>query len=264
MVLVERDKKKLDIILLILFPILSVFISLKFGTNFLISFLFFSGLPALYLSFRAPKAILRSIIFALPFSVIGGLFFDHLAVLDNSWHVPTIFPFRIFNTVPLEDLIWAFLLVYLTVIFYEHFLDHGEHKMVDIRMKYFAYIVIPSFTIFLLLVFTNPTLLKVKYFYLKGGMTLILVPTIAFLMKFPKFVPKFLKTATYFFYVGLLQELTALQLGHWSFLGRNFIGWVSIFGFRFPYEELFFWLVIFATCVLSYFEFFDDEELKAT
>lgn len=253
---------RFDIVLLILFPILSVFISLMFGTNFLISALLFTGLPAFYLSFRTPKAILRSIIFAAPFSIIGGLFFDHLAVLDNSWYVPTVFPFRVFNTVPLEDLIWAFLLVYLILIFYEHFFDKSKHKIVGTRMKYFAYIVISLFTIFLLLVFNGSALLSIEYFYLKGGVTLILLPTIVFLVKFPGLVSKFFKTAAYFFYVGLLQELAALQLGHWSFPGKNFIGWITMLGYRFPYEEFFFWLIVFSSCVLSYFEFFDDDRVR--
>jgi hypothetical protein len=148
------------------------------------------------------------------------------------------------------------------VIFYEHFFDKGKHKAIGARMKYFAYFVISCFTIFLIFVFTNPTLLKIDYFYLKGGVALVLVPTVTFLIKFPKFLSKFLKISIYFFCVGLLQELTALQLGYWNFPGENFIGWVTIFGFRFPYEELLFWLILFSACVLSYFEFFDDDKLK--
>jgi hypothetical protein len=114
----------------------------------------------------------------------------------------------------------------------------------------------------LLLVLNGSTLPRIEYFYLKGGITLVLLPTIAFLVTFPGFVSKFFKTATYFFYAGLLQELTALQLGHWSFPGKNFIGWITILGYRFPYEELFFWLIVFSSCVLAYFEFFDDDEIR--
>jgi len=55
-------------------------------------------------------------------------------------------------------------------------------------------------------------------------------------------------------------KVTALQLGWWDFPGSNFIGWVSIFNIRFPLEELIFWLFLFAMAILTYYEFFDDDE----
>lgn len=108
----------------------------------------------------------------------------------------------------------------------------------------------------------NANIFLIDYFYIKSGLLFLLFPTLAFLITFPKYISKFLKTVPYFFYLGLLQELTALHLGHWSFTGKNIINMVTIFEYKFPVEELFFWLMIFSFTVLTYFEFFDDEKLN--
>jgi len=49
-----------------------------------------------------------------------------------------------------------------------------------------------------------------------------------------------------------------LQLGQWAFPSNDFVGWVSLFGQRFPFEELFYWTMLAAVTVISYFEYFDD------
>lgn len=258
-----RKEKKgwFDIYILSFFPILAITFSLSFKLNFLASTIFFFCVPAVYLSIRTKKAIIRSLLFSTPFSLIAGLVIDHIAAFDRSWYVPTIFPFRIFNTVPLEDLFWAFSLIYLIIIFYEHFLDKGNHKALGRRMKFFLYSSLSLLVLFILLVINNSNVLHVDYWYLKLGLFLLLIPAITFLVSFPRYVGKFLKTSPYFFFMGLSQEITALHQGYWAFPGKHFIAWVNIIGYRFPFEEFFFWLVIFSACVLCYFEFFDDNHL---
>src|SRR5581483_715107 len=98
-----------DLLVLAFIPILASFLSLGLNLNFFFSTLFFFFLPSVYLSIRTRNAILRSLLFAIPFSVVSVLLIDHMAVLDLSWYVPTtMFNFRIFNTVPIEDLFWGF------------------------------------------------------------------------------------------------------------------------------------------------------------
>ena len=65
----------------------------------------------------------------------------------------------------------------------------------------------------------------------------------------------------YFVALGLSQELTGLRLKYWSFPGTHYIGWVTIINYKFPMEELLFWIIIFSTCVLCYFEFMDDNHV---
>lgn len=133
----NKTIKKIDVIILSLSPIIAALVSVLLKTNFLISTFLFLGIPSLYLSIRTKKAIGRAAIFALLFITVGSIL-DHLAVINSIWFVPTIFPFRIFGTVPAEDYVWAFMLVYLIIIYYEHFLDKGKHKLIAPHMKYFC------------------------------------------------------------------------------------------------------------------------------
>src|SRR3990167_7734358 len=115
----NRGKRKLDIILLIIFPILATVLSLAFETNYLISTILFFGLPAAWLSWRnkhaAARAFLLTAVASLPFIFAV----DYLAILNGSWHIPqSVFPARFFGVVPYEDFLWGFLLIYCIIIFY--------------------------------------------------------------------------------------------------------------------------------------------------
>ena len=256
----QKFFKKLDIVLLILFPIVSVVLSLAFSVNFLVSILLFFGLPSLWLSFRTQSQVKKTFLFSFILSIPLGIFIDYIATIDNSWFVPTtVFPFRLFGVVPIEDLIWGFFLIYSIVIFYEHFLDKGKHELVDRRMKYLAWPLIILMLVFFAALFTKPDLLIIPYAYFWLGTIFFILPSITFLSFFPRLLSKYVKTASYFFLLAILFELTGLQLNQWTFPGNNFIGWVELFGHRFPFEEFFFWFVMGAISVLSYYEFFYDD-----
>lgn len=252
--------KKIDIIFLILSPIFATFVSLTFKTNFLISTLLFFGIPAIYLSWRNTHAIKKSFLFSSIIGIFGAFVIDYFATVGGFWFVPkTVFPLRLLGVVPIEDLIWGFLLVYGIVMFYEHFLDKGKHNLKDTNLKYLIISLIFIFITFFLIYLFKPFLLVIPYFYIKAGIIIILFPIISFLSFFPKLISKFIKAGTYFFIQGILFELTGLTLNQWNFDGTNFIGWVQILNLKFPLEEFVFWMVLFSTCVLSYYEFFDDD-----
>ncbi|VVA44264.1 conserved membrane hypothetical protein [Candidatus Roizmanbacteria bacterium] len=252
--------KKIDIVFLILSPIFASVTSLYFRTNFLTSTLLFYGIPAVYLSLRNMHAVKKSAIFSFIFGLIGGgIIFDYLSHFNNLWFVPSIFPIRILGQVPIEDLLWGFLSVYNIIMFYEHLLDKGKHNLKNTHMKYFITIIIFCLTIFLVIYIFKNELFLISYFYAKIILVLFLIPTISFLTFFPRLLSKYLKTGVYFFAQSLMFELTALSLNQWSFNGNQYIGWVQILGKRFPLEEFIFWMILLSTCVLSYYEFFDDD-----
>ncbi|PIP63792.1 hypothetical protein CO165_01470 [Candidatus Roizmanbacteria bacterium CG_4_9_14_3_um_filter_33_18] len=53
----QSNLKKLDILLLILFPVLATFTSLLLKTNYFISTILFFVVPSIYYSLRTPYAI---------------------------------------------------------------------------------------------------------------------------------------------------------------------------------------------------------------
>lgn len=113
--------------------------------------------------------------------------------------------------------------------------------------------------IFILFVRQSPTLLNIPYAYVWLGLVTTLLPGMLFLNFFPNFLSRYVKVSAYFFILSILFELTALELGQWSFPGTTFIGWVDILGYRFPFEEFFFWFLLAVTAILSIYEYFDDD-----
>ncbi len=92
------------------------------------------------------------------------------------------------------------------------------------------------------------------------GTILLIIPLLIVLFIYPKLSSKFFKTGVYFFLMAMIYELTALKLGWWHFPRETkFIGWVSILGLQFPFEEFFFWMILCAMAILSYYEFFADD-----
>ena len=146
----EKILKKIDILLLVLFPIIAVALSLLINASFFVSTLLFFGLPSLWLSYRTPhmikKVALFSLIICIPLTFLIGYF----AILDGSWFFPDSI-YRFFGIITLEELIWAFLHIYFVVIFYEHFFDKGKQELINTKMKYLVfplYVLFAAFLVF--------------------------------------------------------------------------------------------------------------------
>lgn len=256
----EKALLKLDMTLLVIFPVLAALFSLATKPSFLLSIFLFYGFPALWLTIRTPKKAAKAALFSLILATPMWLIFDYMLHISAVWYVPTIFPLKVFNLVPLEDLIFGFFLLYTTVIYYEHFFDKGKKELLNPHMKSLLILLTLLLISFFTLYLAAPGTLILKYPYIWLGLFLIGLPAITFLVVFPKFLTKFVKTSLYFFGLAFLYELTALQLGWWEFTGTDFIGWIEIFKLRFPVEELLAWFILATSGILAYFEFFDDDK----
>jgi len=252
--------KKIDLVILLIYPILAVFISHLLKINFLGSLVVFLGVPSLYLTIKGWKFAKRASVFAL-ISIPLAIVLDYIGHLTGQWLLPFSMFSRIFEYVSVEMIFWSFINFYFIVMFYEYFVhQHFAGKLWYSKLKYLIISVLVVFILFLSFYNFLPSYLHIPYFYLGFTIVLVLIPILLQLFKYPRFISKFFETAAYFFYLTLLYEITALQLGWWSFPSEQFIGWVSIGNIRFPLEELIFWMILCAMAVLSYYEYFDDRE----
>lgn len=254
-----RRHKKIDYILLILFPLLATALSLFFRVDYLILILLFFGLPALYFSLRNRKIGEKTIIFSLIAAIPIAIIMDYICTLNNAWIVPTtVFPFRLFGIVPIEDIIWMILTTFSILTIYEFFINKTTVDLLHRKMIYLIILLAGLFILFLLMVSVFHYPFHLKYSYLWTSICLFFVPTVLFFFRYPKKVVKFLNVSVYFFFVILLMEITGLTLRHWIFTGTDVIGWINLFGCRFPFEEFFFLIMIGPLAALSYYEFFDN------
>lgn len=252
--------KKLDIFLLIVLPIIATSATLVLRLNYFWAIILFFGSTAAWLSLRTPKMIARTALFAALFTSPFAIVVNYVAVQDGSWYVPTtIFPFRIFGSLPIEDIILGFLLTYAVIICYEHFLDKGRHNLVDKKMKYFIWPFLLLLITFFALFVVNQELLKIKYSYFWMGTIFLVLPIISTISIFPRLLSKYLKVGAYFALLLAIFEYTGISLNQWIFPGKNFIAWIQYFGYKIPIEELVFWIFLTVIGILSYYEFFDDD-----
>lgn len=268
----KKKNKKLDIFLLILFPIIAVFISILFKTNFLISTLLLFSPQAIWLSFKHKRAIKKTFIYSVIFSVPATIFLDYIMYTSQTWHiVDSIFSFRLLDVIAIEQFIWGFLCTYIVVIFYEYFFDSKsrkslfsflkfkKEKSIEKKMWYLVTFLIILVLIVLISFFTAPDLFKIKYLYLIFGTLLMIFPLVICLSLFPNLLVKFIKTSLYFSFLAILVEITGIYLNHWIFPSQNFIGWVTVLEYTIPLEEVILYLILSTAGLLSYYEFFDDD-----
>ena len=255
--------RKRDLIIILLWPILAAILSLAFKTSLMVSLFLFMGVPSIYLSFINKYAIKKSLIFSIALSIPIGIIVDHVMEQTGGWFLPysAFGSFRILNYASLEQIIWLFFYFYFIIMFYETFLE--EECSCQPRISKLKPLIIGAYAflgLFALFHFLKPEALEINYFYLKFGLIFALPPIILMLLKFPSLYSKIFRAGAYFFYFSFIYEITALQLGQWSFPAANqLIGYINIFGLEFPYEELVFWIILGAICTLVYYEFFDDD-----
>ena len=254
---------KKQLILILLWPIIAAALSLLIKANYFVSTLLFFGVPSVYLSIINKKYVKKLAIFSLGLGVLFTIVADYIAVVSGGWFIPhSIFdPLRLFGLLPLEDYLWISLYFYLITMFYETFLEEKcTPQLYHPALKYLVMIIIAMVGLFAIFYLFQPDILKMSYAYIKIGIVFVLLPIILVLCKFPKLYGKFFKAGAYFFFLTFLYEITALQLGQWTFPGENqFIGYINILGISFPFEEFFFWIMLGAMAILSYYEFFDDD-----
>ncbi len=256
-----KTKRKVDMPLMLVFPVLAGFLSIVLKLGFLESTLLFFFLPSVYLSYRYPEYIKKTLIFTLICSITFVTIIDYIAHSTGSWFVPSYWEgFRILDVIPIEDYIWGFGQIYFIVMFYESLLDPHLRPHIRSKTKYLLLGALGASVLFGYVFITQPHILNIPYFYFFGGVVVFVIPIMLLLLHAPYLWAKFSKVMLYFFYVSITHELTGLTLGHWSFPNESgFIGMVHIGTFVFPLEELVVWMLLTAIGILSYFEFFEED-----
>ena len=252
--------------LIVIAPPLLVFLAVflfDLRINYLESLLLVFALPSIYLSLKSRAKVRKVLYFSLLVSIPIAFIFELVAVGDNAWIVPSsVFPFRLFGFIPIEDLLWQFLTVYTILIFYEHFCN--RHFLPDIskRISLMLWLLYPAMFAVIAVFLVNSTPLQIPYSFLLLGLIFFSLPVILFLATYRGFFFGFLKTQLFFLYIHLIFELVGLKLGHWTFPGTHYIGWVNVLGQSFPVEEFIFVMLIGGFAACAYYEFFTNSRLR--
>jgi len=243
-------------------PVIASILSLVLNAEIYLSLFLFFGVPAVYLSYKHPKLIQKSLFFSVLFSVPAAFLMDYVMEYTGGWAIGRMElpPIWFLHYVSFLQIVWLILFTYLIVIYYEVFFDRSVSKVIYPKTKILFLMGLGVFAFLLSLHFFDPGLLYIDHFYFKIGIVAVLLPLVLFLLKRPSLWRKFLKVGAYFFFFTFIYEITALRLGQWSFPATDqFIGHVTILGYSFPIEEVIFWMMLCAMSTLAYYEYFDDD-----
>lgn len=235
-------------------------LSFVFNAHQIVSQILFLGVPALILAALEPRAALKALIFGLVFVPLW-LFVEHVMQTTGQWHAISIFPERFLGSIAYDAITWFLLAQLYIVMFWEYFFE--SHKRIKVWQRRMTPL-IATLSIFLVitivLLLWAPKFLQIPYFYLLLTIIVFILPLVMELKAHPNLLPKFLKVSAYFIYAFTVYEVTAIALGQWYYPSTQFIGWVELFGQRFPFEEFVSWILIGSMTCLAWYEHFDDDE----
>jgi hypothetical protein len=245
--------KQIDLLVFSLLFLLSSWIWLFFKLKPLFGFLLITVVPITYLGLRELKPWRRILFASFVLGAILGAVFDLIQSFNNSWVVNLVIPWKIFNVLPIDNILGYILMTLLTLIFYIHFFLPNQSSDIPKRFYILMCWVIGVATIVFVTFLLKPSSFLIRYPYLFGGLVAVTVP-VSYLVRHPKSLNNILRIGAYFFFVWFLTEIIALKTDGWGFAGE-FVGWISVFGVSFPFEELFFWMFWYAPFLVAAYGF---------
>lgn len=223
--------------------------------------LLFFVIPTIYMFWRKPKPLKEMAASSLVIGAGLSFLFNIITSANNVWNEldsQLIFKYKIFGFLPTDEPIWFFFCGLVMITFYEHFYDKENKDRVSSRYKYLFF---PTFIALLavcVISIINKNLILYPKAYFITALPMV-IPVIYIVRKSPELIVRLLKTTTFFFMLFLLYEIIAMYLSQWYFQG-DYIGWVSLFGLTFPFEEMLFWMTLSPLAAISIYEIFIDNQ----
>lgn len=207
----------------------------------------------IYLCIRRPKPWLRLIVGSIVFGALYGLFLEFIQEFNHAYNViSVIFP-KLFGVVPIDNIIGHSMMALLMFTFYEHFIPHNRTKKISIRVFYAVALGLVAITTTVLLYYFSPTSIKFDYSYSILGLIAI-TPLIILIFRRPSQVLSLVKIMPFFFFLYYMIEVVAVRYNWWIYPAYHFIGYVSIQGTSFPFEEMLFWMFFYAPTLIAYYK----------
>jgi hypothetical protein len=259
----NKEKKK-QLLILILIIISMVSLALVTRNIPILNSTFFVTLtvlviPALYLWKAEKKNASKLLVASLVFGVLFGSILEFIAELNQDWTVgQLILGVKILGVTPLENIIGHFGMSFLIFTFYEHFLDDEKDKKVSKKVLMPLILsIIANLSVFSLYIFQKE-LLILDYSYLIMGI-LAIIPLIYIVLRYPVLLGKLLHLALFFAILFFVLEIIGVYNGYWSFSGDTYIGVVNIGNLKFAFDDFIFWVMLYPSTIVSYYEYFVDD-----
>jgi hypothetical protein len=216
---------------------------------------------AIYLGVRKPKPWRKVLLATAIFGFLFGFFFEFIQEFNLAYSVTdTILPS--IGPMPLDNVVGHACMAFLTFMFYEHFLAAKTNYKISRRYKVALFGAIIAIASALTAYAFLPSLLTINYSYLKFGL-LAIIPLLALSWFRPRHLKDLVMIAPVFFVIYFVIEILAVNYDWWIYPNGQYIGYVELAdSIRYPIEELLFWMMLYASALLSYYKIFIDKPNK--
>lgn len=211
-------------------------------------------LPVSLNFFWLRRSRLKVLIFSLTTTIIFAVPVELLSRLAGSWEVASSFP-RLFDLMPVENLVYALLNFLWVLSFYEYFFDRDTGRCFSPRAKYllglYLALFISSMIVFLFLSE------QIIFHYWLIALIIIFVPMLilSFLSDFSW--GSFIAPTLFFALIFFSHELIALRLGYWWWPGE-YVWPITLFGQTFPIDDVIIWHLASTPALLVGYKYFID------
>lgn len=246
---------KKDALILIAWVVLPPILLWLIHGNFFLSCILYLVLPSVYFSLQKPSLIPQALLvstLAMPPMII----FDYLAFLNNAWAVPTIFPIRLFQFIPIEDFFFTFWAVYVVIVGFYYLFPRLIASHINVtNVKNATATIFGAFFLFLILYFFGTRFLFVPYYYLGLVIITFILPAGILFIRYPSYRTPLLLVILYSICLMLPYEIVANMLEFWTFPSKEYLGMIHLFGQNFPIEEFMAWVLLFPLSALAFNKF---------
>ncbi len=218
-------------------------------------FLLLTMLPIAYMWYRTPKPWKKILLGSVLLGIILAAPTELIQLHNASWLVDSlVFPWLFLGILPIDNVIGGyFFMTLLTLTFYEHFFGKEREQNTIPKRFYTESLAIFTIAVIVFVVYwVNPNIFSITYGYAVIGSIATLI-TVFGLRKHTNLIYPIAKISFFFFFVWFSTELSALYTNGWSFNGQ-YIGWVEVLGLGFPFEELIFWMFLYAPFLVVVYE----------
>ena len=246
--------------MIVVWPFVSAAFIYAFSIPFIFAPFLLFGVPGIYLSWRKPSIVKKSLLFTVLIVSTVSWALDHMAFLDKTWYADNSILRILGGTIPIEDIIFGVFWSYFGIVFCEYFLVHDQHKFkFNPAIRYLIALLALGVSIFFGLYFLKSNLLYQPYFYIKFGLVMLVPIILLTIIKFPKLTKKLIFIGIYFFCISFVGEYVGLARNHWNFPGNHYIGTTVLAGQLVPCDELLFWVALGMPGLICWYELFADD-----
>jgi hypothetical protein len=224
-------------------------------------------LPAVaYLAWRTPMPWPRLALGTVVFGAGFGFFFEVFQESGDSYSVLARSLPRLVGVVPGDSVVAHMLMTLLTLTFYEHFVlradgpDAGRRTAgLSRRARHGAALGAGMVVAVVVVHAVEASWVDVGYSYAVLG-TAAIVPPVLLALRRPAWLRQLALLVPAFLVYYLVMEVVAVRHDWWVYPADHYLGWVTLpvpgGDVRFPFEELFFWMTLYAAALASYYEIF--------